>query len=164
VAFSHSGDYARPLSEDPVEGFAFFEESMELSRRFRALKLWLSLRYHGLSAFREAIQRDLQHARLLRKLIDEEPRLELLAAGELSAVCFRYRVDGYSEDELNRLNAEILRRVDYERGRVYISNASIRGKFALRACFVNHRATDADVAEILQEVLAAAAGAEQSLC
>ena len=45
--FAHSGDYARSLSADPVEGFAFFEESLELSRRFRALKLWLSLRYHG---------------------------------------------------------------------------------------------------------------------
>jgi aromatic-L-amino-acid/L-tryptophan decarboxylase len=156
VAFSHSGDYARPLSEDPVEGFAFFEESMELSRRFRGLKLWLSLRYHGLAAFREAIRRDLEHARLLRKLIEKEPRLELLAAGELSAVCFRYRQERASEEELNRLNAEILRRVDYERGRVYISNASIGGKFALRACFVNHRATEADVAAIMEEVLAVA--------
>jgi aromatic-L-amino-acid/L-tryptophan decarboxylase len=157
VAFSHSGDYARPLSEDPVEGFAFFEESMELSRRFRALKLWLSLRYHGLGAFREAIRRDLEHARLLRKLIEAEPRLELLAGGELSAVCFRYRHEGLKEEELNRVNAEILRRVDYERGRVYISNASIRGKFALRACFVNHRTTEADVRSVVSEVLAAGA-------
>ncbi|PYX46382.1 MAG: pyridoxal-dependent decarboxylase, partial [Acidobacteria bacterium] len=46
-SFAHSGDYARSLVTDPVEGFGFFEESMELSRRFRALKLWLSLRYHG---------------------------------------------------------------------------------------------------------------------
>ena len=47
-AFAHTGDYAKSLLEDPVESFAFFEESMELSRRFRALKLWLSLRYHGM--------------------------------------------------------------------------------------------------------------------
>lgn len=160
VAFSHSGDYARPLSEDPVEGFAFFEESMELSRRFRALKLWLSLRYHGLAAFREAMRRDLEHARLLQKLIAEEPKLELLASGDLSAVCFRHRREGASEEELNRLNADILRRVDYERGRVYISNASIRGRFALRACFVNHRAGEEDVSAIVEEVLAAGAGAE----
>ncbi|MGH6740335.1 MAG: pyridoxal phosphate-dependent decarboxylase family protein, partial [Bradyrhizobium sp.] len=55
-AFAHTGDYAKSLINDPVEGFAFFEESMELSRRFRALKLWLSLRYHGLDSFRQAIQ------------------------------------------------------------------------------------------------------------
>src|SRR5579864_7702455 len=58
MTFAHSGDYARSLSADPVEGFAFFEESLELSRRFRALKLWLSLRYHGLGAFRESIALD----------------------------------------------------------------------------------------------------------
>jgi glutamate/tyrosine decarboxylase-like PLP-dependent enzyme len=52
AAFSYTGDYARVLNADPVEGFAFFEESLELSRRFRALKIWLSLRYHGLNAFR----------------------------------------------------------------------------------------------------------------
>jgi aromatic-L-amino-acid decarboxylase len=156
VTFSHSGEYARPLSEDPVEGFAFFEESMELSRRFRALKLWLSLRYHGLATFRESIRHDLEHARLLRKYVEQEPRLELLGAGELSAVCFRCRCKGVSEQRLNEINAEILRKVDYERGRVYISNASIDGKFALRACFVNHRTTNADVKTIVDEVLAAA--------
>jgi glutamate/tyrosine decarboxylase-like PLP-dependent enzyme len=43
-AFSFTGDYARSLSDDPIEGFSYFEESIELSRRFRALKLWLSLR------------------------------------------------------------------------------------------------------------------------
>ena len=58
-AFSHTGDYAKSLIDDPVEGFVFFEETMELSRRFRALKLWLSLRYHGLANFREAIRNDL---------------------------------------------------------------------------------------------------------
>ena len=50
-AFAHTGEYARALTTDPVEGFVFFEESMELSRRFRALKLWLSLRYHGFEHF-----------------------------------------------------------------------------------------------------------------
>jgi len=56
TTFAYTGDYAKTLSEDPVEGFAFFEESLELSRRFRALKLWLSLRYHGLARFRAAIE------------------------------------------------------------------------------------------------------------
>ena len=53
-----------------MEGFAFFEESIELSRRFRALKLWLSLRYHGLGQFRQAIGNDLRHGQLLAELIE----------------------------------------------------------------------------------------------
>jgi glutamate/tyrosine decarboxylase-like PLP-dependent enzyme len=153
-AFSHTGDYARPLSADPVEGFAFFEESLELSRRFRALKLWLSLRYHGIGQFRAAIRGDLGHAQLLARLIAAEPTLELLAPVELSTVCFRWR--DATEAELDHRNAAILREV-LRRGRVYLSNASIRGAFALRACIVNHRTTDADVVAVVQEVAAAAA-------
>ena len=148
--FAHSGDYAKVLSKDPIEGFAFFEESMELSRRFRALKLWLSLRYHGLDAFRAAIRRDLEHARRLVRKIKESPELELLAAGELSAVCFRVK-----SAEADDFNAVVLKQV-IRRGRVYISNATLRDGFALRACFVNHRTTDADVDAIVEEVLAAA--------
>jgi glutamate/tyrosine decarboxylase-like PLP-dependent enzyme len=152
-AFSYTGDYAKTLSDDPIEGFAFFEESLELSRRFRALKLWLSLRYHGLAAFRGAIAENLRQAQLLGELVELEPSLELLAPVELSAVCFRW-TDG-PVDALNERNAEILRRVT-ERGRVLISNANIRGTIGLRACIVNHRTTDDDVREIVDQVVAAA--------
>jgi glutamate/tyrosine decarboxylase-like PLP-dependent enzyme len=156
TAFAYTGEYTRALNEDPVEAFSFFEESIELSRRFRALKLWLSLRYHGLAAFREAIAADLSHAQRLAVNVDAAPELERLAPVELSAVCFRFRGRERKDDDLNRLNRAILKRV-IERGRVYISNASIRGKFVLRACFVNHRTTDSDVDAVVPEVLAAAA-------
>ncbi|HWG69389.1 MAG TPA: aminotransferase class V-fold PLP-dependent enzyme [Steroidobacteraceae bacterium] len=154
AAFSHSGEYVRVLEENPQEAFAFFDESMELSRRFRALKVWLSLRYHGFQAYRDAIRADLAHAGQLASLVRGSADLELLAPVSLSAVCFRYRANprhGNPDD----LNAAILRRV-IENGRVYLSNASIRGRFALRACFVNHRTQAADVAEIVAEVSAAA--------
>jgi glutamate/tyrosine decarboxylase-like PLP-dependent enzyme len=147
-AFAHSGDYAKSLYADPIEGFAFFEESMELSRRFRALKIWLSLRYHGLQKFRESIGEDLRHAQMLAGLIQDSQTLELVAPVELSAVCFRFR----GRDDA--FHERILKRV-VRRGKVFISNATIHGKFALRACFVNHRTTDADVRAIVEEALAA---------
>jgi aromatic-L-amino-acid/L-tryptophan decarboxylase len=150
AAFSHTGEYARTFESDPIEGFAFFEQSIELSRRFRALKLWLSLRYHGFEAFRAAIRSDLQHALNLAEMIGETSELELLAPVALSAVCFRYRARDAADPD--QLNADILKRV-IARGRVYLSNASLGGRFALRACFVNHRTTDSDVAEIVPEVL-----------
>jgi len=156
AAFSHSGEYARSLTNDPVEGFAFFEESLELSRRFRALKLWLSLRYHGFGAFRESIRKDMRQARRLADAIRNEPQLELAGEGDLSAVCFRHRGgDRFSEEELNGFNAALLKRTT-QRGKVYLSNASLRGKFCLRACIVNHRTTDADIDGVVPEVLAAA--------
>jgi aromatic-L-amino-acid decarboxylase len=156
AAFAHTGDYAKALTDDPVEGFAFFEESLELSRRFRALRLWLSLRYHGLRAFRAAIQKDLDMAQRLATAIARQPDLQLLAPVELSAVCFRYIGTGsLSEEELNRQNAVILKRV-VQRCHVYLSNATLRGKFCLRACIVNHRTSEADVDSVIPEVLAAA--------
>jgi len=149
-AFSHTGDYAKSLLDDPVEGFACFEESIELSRRFRALKLWLSLRYHGLANFREAIRNDLTMAQYFAELIAKQPELELLAPIPLSAVCFRYRAD----EDADLLNQRILQAV-IRRGKVFLSNASIHGRFALRACIVNHRTTSADVQQVVSEVISA---------
>jgi aromatic-L-amino-acid decarboxylase len=159
-AFAYTGDYTKVLNEDPLESFAFFEESMELSRRFRAMKLWLSLRYHGMNAFREAILNDLNLAQHLAKRVSSEPSLELLAPVTLSAVCFRYTQA--PPEQLNQLNAAILKRI-IERGRVFISNATVNGKFALRACIVNQRAAETDVTEVVTETLAAAREIREAL-
>jgi glutamate/tyrosine decarboxylase-like PLP-dependent enzyme len=153
-AFAFTDDYAASLSDDPVEGDVLFEETIELSRRIRALKLWLSLRYHGLSSFRAAIAMNLRQARLLADLIDKQPSLERVAEVPLSAVCFRWV--GGDQASLDGQNAELLDRVN-RRGRVYLSNATVRNHFVLRACITNHRATDADIAAVVDEVLAAAA-------
>jgi len=152
-AFAYSAEYVKTASDDAIAGFAFFDQTIELSRRFRALKLWLSLRYHGLTAFRAAIAENIEQAKLLAKLIDAEPSLELLAPVELSAVCFRWA--NAETDTLNDLNEEILREVN-QAGRVWLSNASIRGAVGLRACITNHRTTEQDVRTVVEEVLAAA--------
>jgi aromatic-L-amino-acid decarboxylase len=154
--FSYTGAYARQLSSDPIEGFAFFEESMELSRRFRALKLWLSLRYHGLQSFRSAIRTNLDQAQRLAGAIDACGDLELSGPVELSAVCFRHMVSKNAcEGERNHFNLALLKKI-VGRGKIYLSNAELRGKFCLRACIVNHLTTDADIDAVVPEVLAAA--------
>jgi aromatic-L-amino-acid decarboxylase len=154
-AFTYSGDYVRTLNNDPIESFAFFDESIELSRRFRALKLWFSLRYHGLAAFRESIEKDLQHAQRLGSSIEATPDLQLMAPIELSAVCFRYVGGKHTDSNLDRLNSEILHRI-VERGNVYLSNATLQSRFCLRACVVNHRTTNSDIDRVVTEVLAVA--------
>lgn len=154
--FMYTGTYAKQLSSDPIEGFAFFEESIELSRRCRGLKLWLSLRYHGLERFRAAIQGDLDHAQRLTRTIDQTPGLERLAPVELSAVCFRHRVSKEaSEEERNDFNLALLKRI-IRRGKVYFSNAELKGKFCLRVCIVNHLTKNSDIDAVIAEVLEAA--------
>lgn len=162
AAFSHSGDYARSLLHGELESFMFFDESLELSRRFRALRLWLSMRYHGREAFRAAIAEDLALAQRLAQRIAREPLLELLAPVPLSAVCFRAKsaptlrsAQDWAQADLNAWNETVIKRV-VQRGRVYLSNATLAGKFALRACITNHRTTVADVDAVVEEVLAAA--------
>lgn len=152
--FSFTGDYAKSLLETPVESFAFFEHSVELSRRFRALKLWLSLRYHGLASFRQQIENDLDCAQRLAGLVESYSELELLAPVTLSAVCFRYvpAAGELNGNQLDELNLRILTSVQ-RRGHVYISNATIRDRFTLRACIVNHRTTPADVEAVVKEVV-----------
>jgi glutamate/tyrosine decarboxylase-like PLP-dependent enzyme len=154
--FSYTGSYAKQLSSDPIEGFAFFEESMELSRRFRALKLWLSLRYHGLQAFRAAIHQDLDHAQRLVVAIRDVPALEIAAPVELSAVCFRHQMkDAASEEVRNLFNLALLKRI-VSRGKVYLSNTELKGRFCLRVCIVNHLTRDTDIEAVVPEVLDAA--------
>ena len=132
----------------------FFEESMELSRRFRALKVWLSVRFHGLGAYRASIREDLELAERLGQMIEDSDELELLAPVELSAVCFRARRT--SSANLDAFNGSVLASVN-ERGRVYISNATINGSFALRACITNHRTTTEDLDALIDEVKSVAA-------
>jgi len=109
-------------------------------------------------AYRESIRTDLALAQRLAAAVDARPELERLAPVSLSAVCFRHRGDGRQTDaELDRLNQDLLLRV-VRRGRVYLSNATVRGRFALRACLVNHRTTESDVDAVVTEVLAASGG------
>jgi len=155
--FTYTGAYAKQLSSDPIEGFALFEESMELSRRFRALKIWLSLRFHGLQAFRDAIRLNLDQAQRLASAVKSRAELELVGPVELSAVCFRHLVGNRATEEArNQFNLELLSKI-VGRGNVYLSNAELKGKFCLRACIANHLTTDADIDRVVPEILMAAA-------
>ena len=151
--FAHTDDYVASLADDPLEAFMFFEESIELSRRFRALKVWMSVRFHGLGAYRASIREDLELAARLAQKIEDSDDLELLAPVDLSAVCFRARQP--STASLDSFNRAVLAGVN-ERGRVYISNATVNGRFALRACITNHRTTIEDVDALIDEVLTVA--------
>jgi glutamate/tyrosine decarboxylase-like PLP-dependent enzyme len=144
-------DYVRILASQPAETFAFWDHGLELSRRFRALKLWATLRLHGARRLAAAIGEDIRLAAHLAELVAAAEDFELLAGPALSICCFRHAPTDLDEPALDAHNVRILHALQRD-GRVYLSNATIDGRFALRACITNFRTTRADVERVLTVV------------
>ena len=153
TAFStEDADYIKVhgLTEDAA--FAYWDYGVELSRRFRALKVWLTLGYYGARRIAEVVSENNSLAAYLGELVSQADDFELLAPPELSICCFRYVLPrGANESELDQLNERIMAAVQ-KSGRAYLSNATVNGKFALRACITNFRTTRADIEQTLTVV------------
>ena len=156
-AFStEDADYIKTHGYSDEEAFAFWDYGVELSRRFRALKVWLTLQYYGTRRIAEAIAEDIALAAYLGELVSNADDFELLAPVELSICCFRYVPRaGMSDAELNQLNERIMALVQ-KGGRAYVSNATVKGRFALRACITNFRTTKADIEKTIEAIRDAA--------
>ena len=159
--FAVSPDYLSHMPRGVAGGsHAWFGDlGIELSRSFRALKVWMALKAYGLDHFSRQIEQDIDHARYLEKLVQESPDLELLADVPLNIVCFRYVDPAMDDESLNELNREILMRL-HERGLAVPSYTRLDGNFALRVSITNHRSKPSDfemlvekVKEIAQEIL-----------
>jgi len=148
-AFSEGAGYIDVVTDADMSDYAYWDHSPELSRRFRALKIWLLLKIHGARAIHDAIDSNIAVARHLAETIERSDDFELLAPVPLSIVCFRYTG---GDDAFNkRLMVEVQRDGDS-----YLSNATINGQFALRACIVNYRTTNADVEQLVHTIRATA--------
>ena len=156
-AFStEAADYIKTHGYSDEEAFAFWDYGVELSRRFRALKVWLTLQYYGTRRIAEAISDDISLAAYLGEVVSAADDFELLAPVELSICCFRYVPAGTnSEAELDQLNESIMGLVQ-KGGRAYVSNATVNGHFALRACITNFRTTKSDIDETIEAIREAA--------
>jgi glutamate/tyrosine decarboxylase-like PLP-dependent enzyme len=116
----------------------------ESSRRARALPIWATLRAYGRQGYRQMVERHLDVAAHLGRLVEAAPDLELLAPVRLCVVCFRHRPPGVPEEELNDLNARLGAALLAD-GRVYAGTSVYRGMTVLRPAIVNWRTTRADV-------------------
>lgn len=125
-----------------VDTTYFADRGLQLSRGFRALKVWMSMKEQGVDRIGQAIGRNIQQARRLGALVDAHPKLERVAPVPLNIVCFRYRV-ALGEIEMNALNEEILVELQL-RGIAVPSQTVIGEKFAIRFCITNHRSVDSD--------------------
>jgi glutamate/tyrosine decarboxylase-like PLP-dependent enzyme len=163
VFSSAEADYIKVHEQTDEESFAFWDYGIELSRRFRALKIWLMLRYYGTRRTAEAIAKDNALATELSERINASEDFELLSPVELSICCFRYVPSALRDkfadktqltvlnNQLNDLNERIMLRVQRS-GKAYLSNANLRGIYCLRACITNFRTTSDDIRETLEIV------------
>jgi glutamate/tyrosine decarboxylase-like PLP-dependent enzyme len=148
-AFTLRPDYMKDVEpgDDEVN---FADRSLALTRRFRALKVWLSLQTLGVEWFRALVTRCCQLAELAQALLERAGSFEVLSPRQLSIVCFRYSPPGRAGDDvwLDRLNLALIDAVRAT-GRAFLSSTRLSGRVAVRFCFVNWRTTTADVEEIV---------------
>ncbi|MCI0457520.1 MAG: aminotransferase class V-fold PLP-dependent enzyme [Gemmataceae bacterium] len=151
--FALRPDYMKDVEpgEDEVN---FADCGLALTRRFRALKIWLSIKVLGLGWFRELVARCCRLAEYVEALLSREGVFEILSPRQLSIVAFRYVPPGMRDEAvLDRLNMELLEKVRAT-GRVFLSSTRLRGRVALRFCFVNWRTTAPDVEEAVRLLVA----------
>lgn len=151
ATFTNDASYLVQTSRGPAASPARFHElGIDLSRSFRALKVWLCVKAYGLRAFEEVVRRNIEQARSLGALIAAEPKLELLAPVTLNVVCFRFVSSSADPDALNE---EIVLRIQ-ESGFAMIGTVHVRGQIAIRVALLNHRTRDEDLEELVRRVVA----------
>src|SRR5438552_10845219 len=165
ATFAHEAEYTRVIAQDAEEAFAFWDYGPELSRRFRALKVWMMLKGVGVRTLSKAIEKDLACARHFEQLVQASDDFEMLAPVELSIFCFRHlpvrmkqalasaneNTRRQVNEELDSMNEHLL--VELQRdGSSYLSNALIHGRFALRGCVMNYRTTSHDMEILLNDL------------
>src|SRR5437867_6606345 len=153
-AFSLVPDYLRTEPDRGFGGLPWYSEfGIQQTRGFRALKLWMTFQHLGRDGVRDLIARHLALARHLAELVDAAPDLERLAAVELSIVCFRYAPARLRGDAgaLDTLNERLMQEVQAS-GEAFLTQTTLRGRFALRACVLHFATTQADIAALVDVV------------
>jgi glutamate/tyrosine decarboxylase-like PLP-dependent enzyme len=146
-AFRIQPDYLKD-TEAAGQEVNFSDLGVQLSRTSRALKLWMSLQYFGVDAFRAAIDRAIDLALFAQARIQASGQLELLSPARLGVVCFRRRPQGMDEDGLERLNQQLAEALAAS-GHGLVSSTRLGGRFALRMCVLNHTSRAQDVERVL---------------
>ena len=147
--FEISPDYLKDIEAADRE-VNFSDLGLQLTRSCRALKLWISLRYFGVAAFRQAIDRCLDLALHAQSRIESSSELELMSPASLGVVTFRRHPAGIdNEATLERINASLAEQIE-RGGEVFVSTGRVRGRYVLRLCVLNHSTSQAEVDRALE--------------
>jgi glutamate/tyrosine decarboxylase-like PLP-dependent enzyme len=150
--FTLTPEYLAHETRGLAAGYWFSDYGLQLSRQFRALKVWMSIKEHGLDRFGRMIARNVEQARYFGRLVEKEPLLELMAPIGLDIVCFRFNPGDLEKEQLNALNKEILIRL-HEQGIAAPSYTTLQGRYCLRIAIANHRSRQEDFDLLAREVV-----------
>src|SRR5213082_311130 len=154
ATFAHEAEYTRVIGQEADEAFAFWDYGPELSRRFRALKVWMLLKGVGLDFLGDAIESNLACARHFESMVRASDDFEMVAPVELSIFCFRHlpvQLRNESPQAIDAFNERLLIALQRD-GSSYLSNAILGGRFALRGCVLNYRTTLRDMEILLDDL------------
>lgn len=153
AAFAADATYLAPATRGVIAGgLPFADRGLDLTRGFKALKAWMSLKADGVDKLARIIEQNVRQTEYLVARIERERELELLAPAPLNICCFRYVSDGIDDEKLNALNAELLLRLQ-ERGIAVPSSTVLGGRYAIRVANVNHRTRREDLDVLVDGVL-----------
>ena len=151
--FSLTPEYLAHETRGLAAGHLWFSEyGLQLSRQFRALKVWMSIKEHGLDRFGRMIARNVEQAHYFGELVENDPALELMAPIGMDIVCFRFNPGGMDEAGLNALNKEILMQL-HESGIAAPSYTTLNSQYCLRVAIANHRSRKEDFDLLAREVV-----------
>ena len=154
-AHGMTADYLPENAESPdLPDFHLL--SPELSRDFRGLRVWLPFKMHGIGPFRRNLEEKLRLTAWATEQLRTIPEIEILAEPQLSIVAFRLRPPDAPEDQLDRLNRDLLERINAKR-RVYLTATRLRGRFAIRICVLSFRTHRDRMEMALEDIRASAA-------
>lgn len=158
AAFHIMPEYLQDVSGLEQVNFADYGE--QLTRYSRALKVWMSVRYFGVAAIRQAIERGIALASYFEQLVAAEPGIDVMAPARFGVVCFRLRPNGLdAPNELDALNERVLGEIVRD-GRYFISSTKLRGSYALRICVLGYRTQEEDIEGLVAALRSALAGLE----
>ena len=153
AAFSANASYLAPTTRGVIAGgLPFADRGLDLTRGFKALKVWMSFKADGVDKLVRIIEQNVAQTRYLAECVEADPDLELLAPAPLNIVCFRYAPRGLDAAALDALNAELLIRLQ-ETGVAVPSGTVIGGRYAIRVANVNHRTRRSDLEALIEGVL-----------
>lgn len=150
--FAEDAEYLQKTARGIAAAELLSDYNLDTSRGFRALKVWMMLKEHGVAKFGRLIDQGIAQARFLDGLFAAEPKIERMAPTVVDILCFRYNPGGLTEDALRALNIEIMVQMQ-ESGIAAVSDTTIHGRHSLRVAICNHRTTTADLEVLRDEVV-----------